>query len=658
MDLLVCLAGAGGRVVSREELLDRVWHDAVVNEEALSRAVSELRKALGDDPRRPRYVKTIHKSGYLLLEPVVAPVQDLTTRPRWALYRWPLAAWLTAAGLTVAFILSPWRSAERVGVNHRAPLTPLVATAFPGREIDPALDPAGRRVVFAWNGESDGDEYDLYVRVLEADAIPVRLTAAAGFEGHPAWSPDGTTIAFVRATPGGAAVWAVSADAVGERKLFDLVGWSFGLDWFPDGGSIAVSEPDESGISRIVRIALDTGARQPLSAPGPTAAGDYKPAVSPDGTAVAFVRGDQLGFQDVYVASIDPASATRVSRSGHRIRGVDWSPDAHSIIYASDLGGGFGLWHASIESGRRDWLPLGGQDVYNPSVAATGRLVFESISFDRNLWAATLDGAAERLPFASTRQESAPALSPDGSRLVFVSNRGGQRALWLATLSDGALRRLTDPRRAVAGAPVWSADGRRIAIALIEQGYARLAVVTAASGHARTFPGGDWHSLPVAWSRRDDNAVYLASNRDGPWDLWAVALESHTVTRLTTAGGIAAATADGDTLYYTRPGDRTFYRLRLDALPDAAAEPIGELSSGPPMAWTLGADGRIYGVASSGDQFAFARLDPATGTVEALTPPPGIHDGPFTLTPDSARVIYSRVERSESDLGFIDGVFE
>ena len=58
---------------TRDELLDAVWGETIVGEEALTRAISELRRALGDDPREPRYVETIRKGGYRLAA-AVAPV--------------------------------------------------------------------------------------------------------------------------------------------------------------------------------------------------------------------------------------------------------------------------------------------------------------------------------------------------------------------------------------------------------------------------------------------------------------------------------------------------------------------------------------------------------------------------------------------------------
>src|ERR1044071_2401080 len=73
MELLVALASRPGEVVSREELLSAVWPGVVVGDEALSQAVTKLRKALGDDVRAPTYIETISKRGYRLIAPVTPP---------------------------------------------------------------------------------------------------------------------------------------------------------------------------------------------------------------------------------------------------------------------------------------------------------------------------------------------------------------------------------------------------------------------------------------------------------------------------------------------------------------------------------------------------------------------------------------------------------
>jgi DNA-binding winged helix-turn-helix (wHTH) protein len=63
-DALGLFVERAGRLVSREELMDALWPDVVVNEEALTQLVKKLRRALGDDAKEPRYLQTVLKRGY------------------------------------------------------------------------------------------------------------------------------------------------------------------------------------------------------------------------------------------------------------------------------------------------------------------------------------------------------------------------------------------------------------------------------------------------------------------------------------------------------------------------------------------------------------------------------------------------------------------
>src|SRR5262245_43311149 len=70
MDLLAFLAATGGRVVSKDEIIDAVWDGRIIAETTLTRSIADLRRALGDDQRSPAYIATIAKRGYRLVAPV------------------------------------------------------------------------------------------------------------------------------------------------------------------------------------------------------------------------------------------------------------------------------------------------------------------------------------------------------------------------------------------------------------------------------------------------------------------------------------------------------------------------------------------------------------------------------------------------------------
>jgi TolB-like protein/tetratricopeptide (TPR) repeat protein len=70
MQVLVCLAENAGQMVAKERLMQTVWPDTFVTDDVLTRAISELRRVLGDAAREPHVIQTIPKSGYRLMIPV------------------------------------------------------------------------------------------------------------------------------------------------------------------------------------------------------------------------------------------------------------------------------------------------------------------------------------------------------------------------------------------------------------------------------------------------------------------------------------------------------------------------------------------------------------------------------------------------------------
>lgn len=68
--LLSRLANDQGRLVTKDELFSSVWDGTIVSESALTSVVKELRRALGDDPKQPRYIQSVYGRGYRLIEPV------------------------------------------------------------------------------------------------------------------------------------------------------------------------------------------------------------------------------------------------------------------------------------------------------------------------------------------------------------------------------------------------------------------------------------------------------------------------------------------------------------------------------------------------------------------------------------------------------------
>lgn len=127
MDVLVHLVERAGEVVSKEELVERVWEGRYVTDDVLTVTVYGLRKALGDDARQPRYIETVSRRGYRWIAPVqfeaaapesaaitaAAPLQAETPRRRRVAWRG------IAAAAAVLLALFATGAARRLTLPHR-----------------------------------------------------------------------------------------------------------------------------------------------------------------------------------------------------------------------------------------------------------------------------------------------------------------------------------------------------------------------------------------------------------------------------------------------------------------------------------------------------------------------------------------------------------
>lgn len=192
---------------------------------------------------------------------------------------------------------------------HAVPLT-----SFVGKQFSPAISPDGKQVAFVWNGEQ-GVNYDIYVKLLNV-GTPIRLTSDSANDLHPAWSPDGRYIAFLRVSPTQTAVVVVPALGGAEREITELhlssMMWSAnptqtsqspGPIWSRDGRSLIVSDgAGNVAGDALYSVPLDGGPRRQLTVPtGVTH--DFYPALSLDGTTLAFVRQTSETSSDIFTVS-------------------------------------------------------------------------------------------------------------------------------------------------------------------------------------------------------------------------------------------------------------------------------------------------------------------------------------------------------------------
>jgi Tol biopolymer transport system component/DNA-binding winged helix-turn-helix (wHTH) protein len=682
MQVLMLLAQHQGEVVTKEAVLQHVWPDVFVGDEVLSRTISELRRALGDDRKSPRYIQTIPKGGYRLIASVKSPgpaVAAAASSPasgrepqpirRWrsrVLWATGIAAVITIALVGVAIGAWPLRRPPAVNVSPR--VVPL--TTLNGWEGYPTFSPDGTQVAFTWSGPNADsqahDKLDTYVQVVGGSGVR-RLLSDPGMNFDASWSPDGKHIAFVRCGSGGCRIYLTSALGGPQRKLSDLtieppIGWS------PDSQYVVTGhwwgrpgEPPGEDEGNLYLIPLNGGEPRPITRK-PAGVEHSAPAFSPDGRQLAYVSHG-YGGRDVYVVDVDasftPSSAPRrlTTETVMNVQSVVWVRDGKSVIYdAEAVPFVMWLWRVDVD-GRHppERIELAGQQASLPAtVASQDRLAFQRSYYNADIYRSAAGRPAQAV-VTSSFPDFEPQFSPDGRRIVFTSSAvsGDTQDIWVAASDGSGAHALTIGPNRMQASPQWSPDGRWIAFdSLGADGHWHVWTVDENGNTRHQITPGAGDEMTPTWSH-DGHWLYFWSDKH----IWRIPPAGGRRERVAERGAMpfACESADGKSLLFQPSdpsGNRSLWSMPLAGGP--ARELVACVTSG---AFAAGARGIYYVGCNEGADPPVHLLDPVTGHTRLL----GTLDKyeyrmsrNLAVSPDGNTILYSKMVTTGDDLMLIE----
>ena len=527
-------------------------------------------------------------------------------------------------------------------------------TALPGYVGWPALSPDGKQVVFAWDGGRNAAKsmFDLYIKVIGAERIE-QLTHQPSEAIIPAWSPDGSTIAFIRSDGPERGIFTMSVLGGPERKLDaftnDLYGSAASLSWSADGRQLVYEAKDDLRL-----LTVETGETRTIEMPQQCKRA-YLPVFSPDGKWIAFLCDAPGGAVDLYRISPKGEQAQNLHTFVGYPLSIAWSGDGQRIILA-DNGG---LLEIGANGGQPRRLPFAQTAVAQASqIASRGnRLVYVQQQENANIWRVDLkSGLGGSMLAPTSRHQGAPAISPDGKRIAFESDRSGTGEVWVANLDGSDAVQLSD-FHALTGSPQWSPDGRRIAFDSRVSGAAALYLVDPSTAlPRRIFTNGIPGSVPT-WSA-DGKWIYFTSLSSQSFEhdpIYKVALEGGTPELVTrTHGYKVQESRDGRVLYFYA-GETNAPILALDKVTGQEQPLKGMPNVDYPTDWVVGSKGIFY-TDSTSTPAAVAFYDFSSARVTRRFPIEKQFEAGLALSPDETWIAYSELDTRGSDLMLADGV--
>lgn len=636
-DLLLVLIQNEGRILDHDELLDKVWEGAFVEQSNLKKAVSSLRQILGEQPNQSLYVKTIPRRGYSFVSPVTAVSDGETATavyrereiiveeieevddepvalPQAAVEKKSFSKTLVLAGLAVialvAVAVGAWFYLARQPNRFSVENVRITKLTTEGNAAYPVVSSDGNYIVYA---SEDPQGSHLQLKQLLTGTTKALITLPRASYWAIAFSPDANFIYFFAKNwlePAKSGLYKVSFLG-GEARLISKEAGG-GLTVSPDGNTLAMARDSVNREPQIIVMDSEGGNERAIAS--------YKEQIriwslgfSPDGKTLLTsfrnqVSADKTKYYMSEISLADGSERALIPDNPTLMQSAAWMPDGQSVMLTmrqpnADI---TQVWQYFPSGGEMKRVTNDDNSYRSLKISSDGKTIFSTIETRiSGIWTGAQDNLNNFKLITNGVQMMDRVLWTGDGRLIYSGTENGVEAIWIMAADGSGKKMLTDGKDGIWLQPTVSGDG--------------------------------------------NSAVYLSS-RSGTAQIWKIGFDGQNLTQLTSSDtpvSIAQLLSDGQTLFY-QAYQRPLGWVIMKRAADGSVSPVTDREA---EHWSVSPDEKMI---------AFGANDPDTSkemiyvksleTGSIIKSIPGSSDKTLIWTRDSKAILFNAKVNSSGEI--------
>lgn len=549
------------QIISKDQLIEKVWLGRVVSDNAVSKLITKLRKVFNDDARQPKFIATFPKKGYKFIASTKAIVELSNLEPVEAeSTNAESTGSVTTAqakenNLTIA--IAEKKNTVHFQKNNRLIVIRIIAfisllllislyflqnadqeipptlthakalTTAAGSELFPSVSPDGTRLSYM---SVKADRMHLMIKNISDERI-LEIEHEQGLGVGPAnWSFDGKLIVYLVATPDRCQYYIRSIEGlkVGEAKLIhNCPAGSYGKIAFTHDNNRLVFTESEGGDSpyELFEINLLTEKKVRLPQPEVFLAGNSQFDIHPSENKILISSPDKQQWEGFYSLDLESDDLQLLFKQDAYICCGIWSHDGERVVLMGEHPA-YQLISYDLTGKDMKIIYSGSRQISRPTRHTNGQdYLFTSGEQNTNVYLFDLENKQQQVIAEASVDERLATFAHHNDNIAYISLTTGNEEIWLTDIEKSQRIKLTqfnDSRHYVD--LQWSPNGELLFALTLNE----IHLIDATTGVFTRLKLPQTEIRGVSF--KDNNTLAFSRKRDNQWHVYYYQVDSHSVT--------------------------------------------------------------------------------------------------------------------------------